>query len=209
MSTAVVNSREVATTSPRAADAWGISSTIPTSSLAGISVAELKRGGSSAPVELATDAGMGVGTRLYPAGTTVSTGSAAAGKFRGRVQRSQDATALLRSETAGSTTMLTETLRSSGMDQTDRHLLLTRPTPEISPTGAVGGGGIAARYPVVGVAGPRRWPVPAAAKLPRPRSAVATSVENWFSTPIYVGSSITWGWALLGGLALWLLMRNN
>lgn len=68
--------------------------------------------------------------------------------------------------------------------------------------GGGGGGGVAARIGVTTT----NLPVSAASSAV---SSTVTSVESLFSQPVVAGSSITWGWVVLGGLALWLLMRNN
>lgn len=75
----------------------------------------------------------------------------------------------------------------------------------VGPGGAGGGGGVGARVvtPTTALVG-SATPAPAAVTA----SGVLGSAESLFSTPIYTGSPITWGWVLLGGVVLWLLMRK-
>lgn len=40
-------------------------------------------------------------------------------------------------------------------------------------------------------------------------TGVLATAVSIFSTPLYSGSSITWGWVLIGAAALWLLLRER
>ena len=85
-------------------------------------------------------------------------------------------------------------------------------TPQGAVNAPVGGGGAGTRS-VSSTAGGQAYPVASVGStLALPVSSttgVLSSVESFFGTPLYTGSSITWGWALLIGAVAWLLLRKE